>query len=93
LDARSAKHQNLGSIVISSAIGFDSPSPLHQGTVTLHALKPDSSLPPWKDIRHDSLQEIHFYSTSRAITIFREAFQLFLSQIKHIQSKPPISFY
>ena len=85
---------NSGSVVIIwSAIGFDSHSPLHQWPVTPHALKPDISLPPWKDVRHDSPQEIHFYRTSRETTIFREAFQLFLPSIKNIQSKPPISFY
>jgi len=51
-----------GSIVITSSdIGFDSPL-LHQWLVTLYALKPDISLPPWKDITHDSLQEIRSYS-------------------------------
>ena len=82
-----------GFIVITcSAIGFDSPL-LHQWPVTLYALKSDTSLPPWKDIRHDSVQEIHSYRTSTEITIFIEAFQEFLSWIKHIQPKPPISFY
>ena len=72
-----------GSVVITwSAIGFDSPL-LHQWPVTLYALKSDISLPPWKDIRHDSIQEIHSYRTSTEITIFIEAFQEFLSWIKH----------
>ena len=46
----------------------------HPHKMTQNPLKPDISLPPRKDIRHDSLQEIHFYRTSREITIFREDF-------------------
>ena len=65
-----------------SDIGFDSPLQ-HQWPVTLYALKPDITLPPWKDIRHESLQEIHSYRTSSEITIFREAFQEFLPWMKH----------
>jgi len=57
------------------------------------ALKPVTSFPPRKDVRNYSLQEIPFYRISMKITMFREAFQEFLSRIKHIQSKTPISFY
>jgi len=80
-------------LLLDLPLVFDSRSQLHHWTVTLHALKPDISLPPWKNVRHHSLQEIHSYRTSREIIIFREDFQLFLSWIKHMQSKPPISFY
>ena len=36
---------------------------------------------------------ISILQTLREITVFREAFQEFLSSIKHTQTKPPISFH
>ena len=84
---------NSGSKIITlSAIGSWI-SLLHQWPVIPSALKPVTSFPPRKDVRNYSLQEIPFYRISMKITMFREAFQEFLSRIKHIQSKTPISFY
>ena len=61
-------------LLLDLPLVFGSPSLLRQWPVTSCALKPDVSLPAWKDIRHDSLQEIYSYRTSKEITIFREAF-------------------
>jgi len=73
-------------------LGLYSLSLLHQWYVTSWALKPAITFPTWEEVRHDSLQEIPLYRTSREITMFREAFQEFLSWIKNIQSQIPISF-
>jgi hypothetical protein len=59
--------------------------------VTPYDFKPAIKFSPRENIRHDLLQEIPFYRISREITMFRKAFQEFLSGIKNFQYKPPTS--
>jgi len=47
--------------------------------VTPETLIPVTPVPPSEDVRHYSLQETPLYRISREITMFREAFQEFLS--------------
>jgi len=86
---------NSGSIAITlSAIGSKFPVSAISVTCDSLSFKTGHLISTMKkDIRHDKLQEIPFYRTSKEITMSTEAFQKFLSSNKHIQSKTPNSFY
>jgi len=56
---------NSGSSLLDLPFALETLSLLHQWHVTSQALKPVISLPHWTDVRHDSLQEIPLYKTSR----------------------------
>ena len=66
-------------LLLDLPLVLDSLSLLHQRLVRSKVSKPVASFPPRQDIRHDSLQEIPFYSTSMEITMFKEASQELMS--------------
>ena len=79
------KHINCSSMVITwSAIGSRLSFSATSVTYDSLALKPTITFSPKENVRHDLLQEIPFYRNSRDITMFRKAFQKFLSWIKNI---------
>ena len=78
-------------LLLDLPLAANSLSLLYQWPVTSWALKPVTSFPTWKYVRHDTVQEITFYRTSRKITMSQEAFQKFQSWIQLIQSKTSIS--
>jgi len=77
-------------LLFDMPLAANSLSLLYQWPVTSWALKPVTSFPPWRDVRHNTVQEIPFHRSSREITMSKEAFQKFQSWIQLIQSKTSI---
>ena len=85
-------HQsNSGPILITwSAIGSWISFSATSVTCDIFTFKNHSSNFHHEQLLHDSLQEIYFHRMSGEITMFRRAFQGFLSWIEHSQFTPPL---